>query len=249
LFVAPHLLTPFRARAQIVGLDSHPTRTPEAPRRMLYAHIDALRRRPDLRRCEFMIIPEANTDMTAQLLSQVVLRRYRDVSVLSQLAHAYGVFTKPGDPERYVMRMRDKLAEDGLFLHETVVCANPYSRHGTQAARIAETMREFKRQMNSFRSIHLVPTSLGHRVRVVYTGKADKDNKRSKSLKDDMCMALILGYFWYTQSSSALPYCIVRRSNNMLRLEPGGGTRVEGGRPVDNNAHGAAGALGKRKER
>lgn len=221
---------------QIVGLDQHPTRTSEGPRRLLLAHIDALSRRREFLRCRFTIIPEACIDNVAQDLAKVCLRRRRDVQVMCQYSHAYGVWTAPGDPERYVLRMRDKMAEDGIFFHETVTCANPYSNHRTQAQRIAETMREFKRQLRSFRAIHLVPTALGNKVRVVYTGKADKDNKRSKSLRDDMCMALLLGFFWYTQYTAALPLCTVRDSFSMLRGEPGGGTVLEGGERMERSA-------------
>lgn len=173
-------------------------------------------------------MPEANLGDQAQLLAQVALRRYRDVEVLCEKSHCYGIFTKPGDPERYVMRMRDKLGEDGLFFADGVICTTP--PHGISAAdRLAIVMKEFKRQFTSFRAIHIVPASLVSRVRIIYSGKADKDNKRSNRAKDDMMMALLFGYFYYTQYTS--PHALVskRDSYSMLRMETFGGTRLEGG--------------------
>lgn len=212
-----------------MGIESHPTKTPAQPRQILYAHLDAFRRKPEFHNCRIMIIPEANLGDQAQLLAQVVLRRYRDVDVLCEKSHCYGVFTKPGDPERYVMRMRDKLSEDGLFFHETIVCANPYLSHMSASERLALTMAEFKRQLLSFRAIHVVPASLTSRIRIIYSGKADKDNKRSRQAKDDMAMALLFGYFNYVQFVSPHQLVSKRDSYSMLRLETAGGTVLEGG--------------------
>ena len=186
-----------------------------------------------------MLIPEANLGDQAQLLAQVTLRRYRDVDVLCEKSHCYGVFTKPGDPERYVMRMRDKISEDGLFFSNSVVCTTP--EHGvTPADRLASVMKEFKRQLTSFRAIHIVPANLASRVRIIYSGKADKDNKRSNRAKDDMVMALLFGYFYYTQYTS--PHALVskRDSYSMLRMETFGGTALEGGTEVDTQHKRAA---------
>jgi len=126
------------------------------------------------------------------------------------------------------MRLNDKLSEDGLFLHDKLVCANPYQSM-TTANKVSVVMTEFKRQLTSFRAIHIVPTSLASRVRIIYTGKADKDNKRTNRSKDDMCMALLFGYFFYTQYVSPHHVINKRDSHNMLRIDPQGGTVLEGG--------------------
>jgi hypothetical protein len=215
-----------------VGLESHPTKVPAQPRQILYKHLDALRAQPHLRRARFMIVPEANLGDQAQSLSQHTLRRYRDVDVMCQHSHCYGIFTKPGDPERYVMRMNDKLAEDGLFFHDKLVCVNPFSTMSA-ADRLETTLKEFRRQLVSFRAIHIVPTSLTSRVRIVYSGKADKDNQRSNRTKDDMCMALLFGYFFYTQFVSPHHLIDKRDSHHMLRIDPTGGTVLEGGAQLD----------------
>lgn len=219
-----------KTHSQIVGLESYPTKTPVQPRQILYAHMDALRRQPFFHGCRFMIIPEANLGDQAQLLAQVSLRRYRDVDVLCEKSHCYGVFTKPGDPERYVNAMRNKLAEDGLFFHDKVVCVNPFQTNMSAKQKLEAVMKEFKRQLFSFRMIHLVPKGLGSRVKVVYTGKADKDNQRTNRTKDDLCMALLFGYFNYTRYTSNHNLVNKRDSYSMLRLEMIGGTVLEGGR-------------------
>jgi hypothetical protein len=191
--------------------------------------MDAIRKQPFFRDCRFMLIPEANLGDQAQLLAQISLRRYRDVDVLCQKTHCYGVFTNPGDPERYVNSMRNKLAEDGLFFHDKLVCVNPYQTNMNAKQKLENVLKEFKRQMFSFRMIHLVPKGLGSRVKIVYTGKADKDNQRTNRTKDDLCMALLIGYFNYTRYTSNHNLVSKRDSYSMLRLEAIGGTVLEGG--------------------
>jgi hypothetical protein len=212
-----------------------PTKTPSQPRQILYAHLDALRADPQFRNCEYVVIPEANLGDQAQLLSQVLLRRYRDVRVMCATSHCYGIFTKPGDPERYVLRMRDKLAEDGLFFHSKIVCANPYAGSVTQAAKLAATLSEFKRQFYAFSAYHVVPVHIHSQVRMIYSGKIGKEGKRDKHKKDDMLMAILFGYYNYLQYIS--PYNLVseRDSHSMLRIDPRGGTAVEGNNNPANN--------------
>lgn len=208
----------------IVGLDTHPTMEPEQPRYMLYAHIEALMRQPCFARYKLMLIPEANCGDQAQLLSSVLLRRsalgWCDGEVLCQKSNCYGIFTFPGDPERYVMRAREQLAQDGFHFHDKFVCANPFSNLPPQALR-AETMQTFQRQLTSFRAAYMVPASLMGRVRMVYSGKGGKDNKRTNRAKDDMVMALLFGFYYYTQYIS--PYAIVttRSAANMFQTDAG----------------------------
>lgn len=218
---------------------------------MLYAHIEALRRQPCFHHCRFMLIPEANLGDQAQLLAQVSLRRFRDVEVMCQKSHCYGVFTSPGDKEKFVMRMRDKLSERGVFFHPNVVCANPYAQNVTDKQRLEATMKEFQRQLVSFRAIHLVPTNLSAPVRMVYSGKADKDNKRSNRSKDDMCMAFLFGFYFSKQYESPRNLVSVRDSHNMLRLELMGGTVLEGApqSAVDDPYAGDAAHVAARKKR
>lgn len=179
-----------------------------------------------------MIIAEANLGDQAQMLAQMALRVYKDkVDILCEKDHCYGIFTKPGDPERYVLRMSDKLNEDGIFFHEKVVCANPYLKPDE---RLEMAMREFKRQAFSFRAIHIVPASITSRVRVLYSGKVGADNKRAAGQKDDMWMAFLFGYFYFTQWMSSLSLVGKRDITSMLRIDPQGGTRFEGG---NENVH------------
>lgn len=218
---------------------------------MLYDHLAALRRQPFLQNCRFMLIPEANLGDQAQLLAQVALRRFRDVDVMCDTQGCYGIFTRPGQPEKYVFRMRDKLAERGLFFHNKMVCVNPYQPNLTAAQKLEKAVREFKRQLVAFRAIHIVPASLRSRVQLIYSGKADKDNKRSNRAKDDMCMALLFGYYYYTQYISLNNLVNTRDSYNMLRLEAGGGTVLEGGTEyaVPNKYANNAQQIGMRKRK
>ena len=184
---------------------------------MLYDHIDALKKQALFRDATFVLILEANLGSQAQICAQYVLRREPRIEVVCSQASCYGIFTRPGDPERYVVSMCDRLAVDGLFMHERIVCTNRFAMGQSRAERLASTLREFKRQLSSFRAVHIVPTSLSSAVRVVYTGKADKDGKRSSRLKDDMCMALLFGYFYYLRLHG--PHKLVSTRNQHAMLD------------------------------
>lgn len=208
-----------QGRLVITGFETHPTPGPQQPRQILYAHITALRAQPMFRNCRFMFIGEANYGNETQLCSQFLLRRFPFTDVLCEHSHVYGIFTNPGDPERYTLTFSNRLATDGVFMHANLVCVNPFDTQGSRAQRLERTFSEFKRQMHTFRAVRIVPTSLTSRVRVVYSGKVDKDNKRSTQLKDDMCMALLFGHFYALRFFSPLPLVRVRNHMNTLELD------------------------------
>lgn len=207
-------------RMVITGIESHPTPGPDQARQLLYAHIAKLQEQQFFADCRFMLIPEANLGNEAQLCATFMLRRNPRVDVLCEKSHAYGVWTKPGDPERYVLTMRERLAVDGVFLHNQLVCVGNYDQQKTTAAALESTMREFKRQLFAFRAVHVVPATLTGRVRLVYTGKADKDGKRSSRVKDDMAMAFLFGLFYAVRFQSDRSFVNVRTASNMLQNDP-----------------------------
>ena len=197
---------------------------------MVYAHLKELRKQACFKHCRYMLIPEANLGNEAQRLSQMCLRKYADVDVMCQKPHAYGVFTSPGDPEHYVMRLQDKLSEDGIFFHDKAVCASPCDKTlKTPAAKWKRVLDEFFRQMTSFRGVYIVPASYNARVTLVWTGKADKDGKRSNRAKDDLVLALLIGYYYCTQYNSKHNLVNKRSPMSMLRMAQFAGTALEGG--------------------
>lgn len=217
-----------QGRMIITGIESHPTPGPEQARQILYAHIGALQKQACFDKCRFMLIPEANLGSEAQLCAQFMLRRNPRVDVLCEFSHAYGVWTKPGDPERYVLALRERLAADGIFLHNKMVCVGRFKQQLSAEATFQQIFKEFKRQLFSFRAVHIVPQSLTGRVRLVYSGKADKDGKRSSRVKDDMCMALLFGLFYAVRFQANSKMVGVRNTHNMLELDPHLGTANEG---------------------
>ncbi len=217
-------------RLVIVGLDSCPTPGPEQARRLLYAHVAALQRQPQFASCRFMMILEANLGNEAQHCANYMLRRNpNNVDILCSRSHCYGVFTDPFDKERYVHSFQDRLAVDGLFFHSNIVCAARQNQQQTRAQVLEKTLNEFKRQLFAFRANHIVPNSLSARVRVIYSGKADKDGKRSRRLKDDMCMALLFGFFYCLRLNGPYKLVNTRDSRSMLEIDPITGAPLEGG--------------------
>lgn len=201
---------------------------------MLYDHIDALKGQAIFRDATFVLILEANLGSQAQLCAQYLLRREPSVEVVCSKSHTYGIFTLPGDPERYVVSMCDRFAVDGLFMHDRIVCANRFNVTQTRAEALAGVLREFKRQLLSFRAVHIVPTSLSSAVRVVYTGKADKDGKRSRRLKDDMCMAMLFGYFYYLRLHGPHKLVSTRNQHSMLNIDLGTDPRYNARMQLDD---------------
>lgn len=234
----------------IIGLDSHPTPGPDQARELLYAHVAAIQRQQHFAECTIMLILEANLGNEAQHCAKYMLRRHPRVEVLCQKEHAYGVYTSPGDPERYVHTLQERLNVRGVKFHNQLVCANRYNKQTTPEQMLEKTKREFMRQLSAFRAVHSVPTSLGAAVRILYTGKAGPDGRRSSRLKDDMCMALLFGLYYCLRLHAPQRLVTVRNRNNMLINDPQIATQFEGGAPVDFAAEAAAArARGKRAKR
>ncbi len=196
---------------------------------MLYKHLAAIRKQDCFKHCRFMLIPEANLGNEAQTLSQMCLRKYLDVDVMCQKTHAYGVFTAPGDPERYVMRLQDKLQEDGIFIHNKPVCESACDTKSTLKQKWEKVLEEFQRQLTSFRGVYIVPKSFNGRISLVWTGKSGKNGERSNRSKDDLVLALLIGYYYCCQYNGVHNLVNKRTSQTMLRLAQFAGTALEGG--------------------
>ena len=132
---------------------------------------------------------------------------FQNLQVLCAREDRYGIWTNPGSPQLYVSSMTTLLAKHALSFHgPELVTANPYDA-ATPASERAKRLRgELERQLRAFRRVALLPRSLISLPRYSYTGKADRDNQRSASLKDDLCMALLFGVYYAEQHVNNLLY-------------------------------------------
>lgn len=186
---------------------------------MLKAHIAALRGQECFKHCSFRLIPEANLGDQAQTISKRAVANLHDVEIVSSHQHCYGVFTSPGSTERYVFKLREKLRDRAICYHHNLVSANPYDEQAStlsRAERTALVKKKFERQLASFRMVFNVPKSILARIGITYTGKAGKDNERTTRAQDDLCMALLFGFFYYTQLVADVERVFLRNYRNPL---------------------------------
>ena len=184
-------------------METHPTSNGFETRRLVHEHVAALRRTQCFAGSRIVLVPEANLGNEAQEISEHLLQT-SGLTVLCQRDDSYGVYTTPGLPQKFVFRVDNLFAHEGVSYHGEVVTANPFANGSTRKDAAAAAKKEFERQLRSFRRIHILPKSLNGRVSMTFTGKADKDNKKSRSLKDDMCMAFLFGVYWSGQHKGRL---------------------------------------------
>ena len=126
-----------------------------------------------------------------------------DLKVLCAKDDSYGVWTSPGTPERYVFRFNELLNMNAVSYHKDLIVVNPFNT-AKPDEKITAAKKEFERQLRSFRKAYMFPQSLNSKISIKYTGKVDKDNKRSSRQRDDMCMAALLGIYWAQQYANGL---------------------------------------------
>jgi hypothetical protein len=179
----------------------------------------ALRAVPCFANCTFRLIIEANLGDQAQYISYRALSRLSDVEVVCSHQHCYGIFTTPGITEKYVFRLREKLHERAVAYHHVLVCANPYQQNLSREERVAAVKQKFERQMMQFRMVFNVPQSILSKIGITYTGKAGKDNERVTNAQDDLCMALLFGFYFCTMLTLDEPRAFVRSFQNALTYQ------------------------------
>lgn len=162
-------------------------------------HIAALRKVDCFANASILYVPEANLGDYAQDTADMVLRRFDGVSVLCDRDNDYGVRTNPGMPQMYARTFAPLLTKDAVSYHKHLVVANQLVKNVTQAEKVAKIKGEFERQLRAFRRIPLLPKSVLALARYAYTGKADKDNNRSASMRDDLVMSLLMGIYYSDQ--------------------------------------------------
>ncbi len=183
-----------------------------------------LRQQRCFRDARIVFIPEANLGNDAQYVSKMVLRHVRAASILCAEPDKYGVYTTPGCPERYVLRLNERLYEKAVHYHQPLLCVKTADERDdappiSDADRAQIARAELEEQLGRFRKVWLATESAGQRVGVRYTGKVGHDGKRSRRLRDDGAMSLMLGFYWYGQS--LIPgRMVLRTRNNQLLSDP-----------------------------
>ena len=169
------------------------------------AHLAALRANPCFRDAKICLIPEANLANEAQNVADDLVET-PGISVLCEYKDRWGVWTRSGAKALYVFRLTEKLAEDAVAYHgkDYVLTGNPFIRGKTRAQIGQKTRNELEKQLRSFRRVVIAPKNIGSDVKILFSGKVDKDNNRTSRLRDDLCLALLLGVYWSGQARDGL---------------------------------------------
>ena len=166
-------------------------------------HVEALRATQCFGKSRIVLVAEANLANEAQEIAEDLIGM-AGLSVLCSREDSYGVWTLPGLKKMFVFRVGDLFAKGAVSYHQQLVVANPFQTSMKPDERVIASRKEFERQLRSFRRIHLLPRALTGKVIVAFTGKADKDNQQSNRLKDDMCMAFLIGVYMSGQHMNGL---------------------------------------------
>jgi len=200
----------------VCALAAHGTDDVDQPWLMFRSLCARLRGVPRYRNCKFRGIFEANLGDQAQYVARRAVAELSDVEIVCSHQHCYGVFTTPGVTEKYVFRLREKLQERAVMYAPTLVSVNPFDASQTDEERVNEARRKFERQLTEFRMVFNVPKSVLSKIGITYTGKAGKDNERTTRAQDDLCMALLFGYFYYTMLTADPPRAHLKGFQNAL---------------------------------
>lgn len=180
-------------RIVVVGFERWPTANVDEIVWLVTRHMQQLRSTPCFRDSQFVLVPEDNLASEAQTLSERVMSTM-PCHVLCSDKNRYGVKTKPGMKALYVKRVQTKLQDRCFVYHETLVVANPFSKKFS-AEETSATKLDFERQLTKFRKVVILPTRPDERARIIYSGRMNEEGKVSAYMKDDMCMAFLIGIF------------------------------------------------------
>lgn len=170
-------------------------------------HVRALRAHECFRTATIVLVPEANLGNEAQEIGESLIGAFEKLRVVCDRDDQYGIHTNPGSPQLFVRAVSSLFSHNAISYHRDIVSANPYTDSAvTNAQRVKKARNELEKQLRAFRRVSLLPKSLVSRSRYSYTGKADKDNQRSSSMRDDLVMALLFGIFFAQQRVNGLTF-------------------------------------------
>lgn len=166
-------------RLVIAGMETHVSSDPGEERQVLYSHIDQLE--ACFPKCQIVLIIEGSYGESAKIWTHVLQKKYPNAAVYHEYRERlFGIFTKTTSLGGLWEVLVNKLANDAIFLHDTIVCAG--ANNGRQ-----EIVGELKKQMLAVRKVALVPPSAPRLL--------DAPVVLGRDYKDDLVMALLSGVY------------------------------------------------------
>lgn len=171
----------------IIAMDSAPVRGHEEIERLLKAHIEGIRRKPEFKESWIIFIPENNLGHEASHMS-FMLRPYTKCYTLTEKGGVIGVNTNAVRKELYAMEAVRYLCQESILFWEAMFSANP-NGGANEKERV---MEDFKEQLMSFKRVIVHPQRGFSLPKIHYSGK-------SKGGRDDLVMSLMIGIYWSTE--------------------------------------------------
>ena len=170
----------------IVGMDTFCCKGADSIHKLLTAHIERLRAKPELKDAWFIFIPEANLGHEADHM-EYMLRDYRKIWTIRDKSRT-GVVTTNTRKELYAMETVKYMTQESVHFWEHLVVANPAGTVNEEK----RCLEEFKKQLMGFKRVICHPQRGYSLPKIIYTGK-------SQGAKDDLVMTLLIGVFWLTE--------------------------------------------------
>lgn len=199
-------------RMVICGIDAHPTKF-DQKKKLLYAHLQALRQVPRFRFSEIVFVPENNLDDAANMLIETArtfenVRIYADKKSLQE-----GAKTKPWSKIKYTVSALHYLSPtDGtnqrlkniivffpgcVYFDKELVCANPYAEH--RETRANDTKKKLFHQLRQWKTLVYAGKTAKESVYITCSGKTDDSGRLVIGQKDDLAMAFVMNAYMNTQ--------------------------------------------------
>lgn len=193
---------------QIVGIDSHPTRSGETAD-FVRDHMLALQQHPWCRHANLLFMGESNLGGVGLVFGYMDgVERF--VPLKSEANHDWGLRTTAQNKRLMAAAGARKLQEQAVFFSEQMVVANRFARRKhpqwTDEQHRAEVRRQFSDELRRLRYHMRVPQSAHTTPALGVSGKLDEEGRPRDGFNDDLATAFCMNAFvWPLLHARKLP--------------------------------------------
>jgi len=198
-------------RVVIIAIEHWPTVNMHELNYMVVSAITAIQSQPCFANATIILVPECNMAASAESMTDAVLRRTA-AYVLCESRSKYGVMTT-NNKVRYVERVVRLFEEDCIVYHHKVLSKYPLA-HSSNKRGATESKTEFEGQLQRFQRLIVCSNDPDKPVKIKYSGRFDEEGKLSPHLKDDICMAFLVGVFHSGMARTTQGVYVLRSRNN-----------------------------------
>lgn len=193
---------------QIVGMDSHPTRSGETAD-FVRDHMLALQAHPWLRYANLLFMGESNLGGVGLVFGYMQdIERF--VPLKSEAGHDWGLRTTAQNKRVMAHEGARKLREQAVFFCEQMVVSNRFARQRhpqwSDDQHRREIRRQFSDELRRLRYFQRVPQNAHSQPSLGVSGKLDEEGRPRDGFNDDMAVAFCMNAFvWPLLHARKLP--------------------------------------------